>query len=150
MNVPNRLARNGEDLTTCRFPTGSIGLAPKPGNKPKRGFLEGVMSFFSGPKRKSELCAVCIAPGAKLRLTGIPADIQRGFLVGAEEDVVFDQRGTNAYSYRDGVRFSNGKFALLQQFREGVAATVLSLEGAEQRQPTFEEQYAAPAAANGR
>jgi hypothetical protein len=60
---PNRLAVEGEQLMVHRFATRTLGLAPaRPGWKQ---FL-----LHSG------LPAVCVPPGARLRLYDIPEDLQ--------------------------------------------------------------------------
>jgi hypothetical protein len=138
MAVPNRLAREGEDLVAHRFPTGSLGLAspadlkrpaaPKP--PARRGFWCAVKDFFN-PPRTAPVCAVCIPPGARLRLSDIPVSLQREFGVGAVEDVTFTQITATVNSYRDAVRFGNGREVRLQELREGQAVTVLDLSVAE-------------------
>ena len=73
MGVPNRLARQGEELMVHRFYTGSIGLA-SPDDlariaavRASRDFWAKVKDFFSLPEREA-VCAVCIPPGARLEL----------------------------------------------------------------------------------
>lgn len=139
MAVPNRLAREGEDLVAHRFPTGSLGLASpddlKRAAAPKapagRGFWCAVRDFFN-PPRSAPVCAVCIPPGARLRLRDIPARLQHEFGVGPVEDVSFTQISAAVNSYRDAVRFRNGREVRLQELREGQSVTVLDLSGAEE------------------
>lgn len=139
MAVPNRLAREGEDLTVYRFPTGSLGLAspadikrvtdrPQPARK---GFWRAVRDFFD-PPRTNPAPAVCIPPGARLRLQDIPTRLQQDLHVGAVEDVTFTQLTAAANSYRDAVRFSNGRETRLQDLREGQRVRVLDLSAAEE------------------
>ena len=110
--MPNRLAVAGEQLVVHRFSTGSQGLtAPK---------LPGLWSSREYP-------AVCIPPGARLRLRSIPQDVQQRFGVGANEDVTFVQLSANAYEYRDAFRFRNGRDVLLQWLKCGQQVLVLSL-----------------------
>jgi hypothetical protein len=50
--------------------------------------------------------------------------------VGEVEDVSFVQQNIEAFSYRDAVRFANGKEVLLQWLRFGQGVDVLSLSSA--------------------
>lgn len=138
MAVPNRLARQGEELVCHRFPTGSLGLASPADLKraseppaPSRGFWSMVRDFFNPPKIES-VAAVCIPPGARLELHDIPVRLQRDAGVGAVEEVTFTQISAAVNSYRDAVRFSNGKEVRLQELREGQRARVLDLSVAEE------------------
>jgi hypothetical protein len=138
MNVPNRLAREGEELVSHRFPTGSLGLA-SPGDlrriadaptPARRGFWQTVRDFFNPPKTEP-VPAVCIPPGARLRLGDIPARLQHELNVGPVEEVTFTQLTAAVNSYRDAVRFPNGREVRLQELREGQHVTVLDLSLAE-------------------
>ena len=139
MAVPNRLAQQGEDLVAHRFPTGSLGLAlpcdlkriseaPAPA---RRSFWCALKDFFNPPKTEP-VPAVCIPPGARLRLQDIPARLQHEFNVGAAEDVTFTQISAAVNSYRDAVRFNNGREVRLQELREGQRVMVLDLSVAEE------------------
>ncbi|HUB32811.1 MAG TPA: hypothetical protein VMA31_07275 [Bryobacteraceae bacterium] len=139
MNVPNRLAQEGEELVAHRFPTGSLGLAspcdlrriadaPAP---VKRSFWSAVKDFFNPPKAEP-VPAVCIPPGARLRLADIPARLQHEFSIGPVEEVTFTQITAAVNSYRDAVRFQNGREVRLQELREGQRVTVLDLSLAEE------------------
>ena len=139
MAVPNRLAREGEDLVAHRFPTGSLGLAspcdlkrmsetPAPA---RRSFWSGLKDFFNPPKTEP-VAAVCIPPGARLRLHDIPARLQHEMGVGPVEEVVFTQITAAVNSYRDAVRFPNGREVRLQELREGQHVQVMDLSGAEE------------------
>jgi hypothetical protein len=116
--MSNRLAVPGEDLRIHRFLTGSLGLVSS-----RRHLRE--IPF------PSTAVAVCIPPGAQLRLHGIPEQMQNKLGVSAVEDVVFTQRTADAHVYRDSVRFRNGNELLLQQLRCGQRITVLRLEAAD-------------------
>jgi hypothetical protein len=138
MAVPNRLAREGEELVSHRFPTGSLGLAAPddikraaaPKSPAKRGFWCAVKEFFN-PPRTTPVCAVCIPPGAHLRLRDIPVRLQHEFGVGQVEEVTFTQITAAVNSYRDAVRFRNGREVRLQELREGQSVQVLDLSAAE-------------------
>jgi hypothetical protein len=138
MAVPNRLAQEGEDLVAHRFPTGSLGLASPVELKPlvtakahaPRGLWSSLREFFN-PSKSKPVCAVCIPPGAKLRLQDIPVRLQHEFGIGAAEDVTFTQVSAAAHSYRDAVRFRNGREIRLQELREGQRVRVVDLSCAE-------------------
>ena len=146
MAVPNRLATEHEDLVAHRFPTGSIGLASPadlcrasdPAQAPPKGIWTAVKNFFSPPVRQP-VAAVCIPPGARLRLGDIPERLQRELGVGPEEEVTFTQISAAVNSYRDAVRFCNGRQIRLQELREGQRVRVLDLSLAEIFEPLLEE-----------
>ncbi len=133
--LPNRLAREGEDLVAHRFSTGAIGLASpadmrcqmesKPG---KQGFWTAIKALFLPPLHP-ETPAVCIPPGATLRLIGIPTSLQRELGIGPDETVTFTQTTAMAQTFHDAVRFANGRQLLLQFLKEGQRVRVLSLGG---------------------
>lgn len=146
MAIPNRLAQEGEELVAHRFPTGSMGLASAadlrrmvcPAVRKPQGFWPAVKSFFDPPKVQPAP-AVCIPPGARLRLHDIPARLQSDLGVGPEEEVTFTQLNASANSYRDAIRFRNGREVRLQELREGQRVEVLDLSLAEPLQPVAEE-----------
>jgi hypothetical protein len=132
MAVPNRLAREGEELITHRFPTGSLGLASPadlqrtPKAAARRSFWTAFREFFQ-PAETVAVCAVCIPPGARLRLEDVPVRLQTELRVGQVEEVTFTQLTASAHSYRDAVRFANGRELRLQELREGQRVRVLDL-----------------------
>ena len=138
MCVPNRLAQEGEDLVTHRFPTGSLGLASPadlkraavPSPTP-RSWWNSLKEFFN-PPHVPPIAAVCIPPGSRLELQDIPARLQRDLGLEASEMVTFTQISSAANSYRDAVRFSNGREVRLQELREGQRVRVLDLSMAEE------------------
>jgi hypothetical protein len=147
MCLPNRLARDREDLVVHRFPTGSLGFASpldlykvtNPEQAQARGFWATLKTFFT-PPRAADIPAVCIPPGARLALSGIPKRLQMDLNVGAEEEVLFTELTAAVNTYRDAVRFKNGYHARLQDLSEGVRAKVLDLSLAEEFEPFHEER----------
>src|SRR6266571_868147 len=97
--VPNRLAVEGEQLVVHRFSTGSLGLA-----SPCSSLLS------------KETPAVCIPPGARLRLRDIPQALQLG--LNATEEVTFVQLSAEAYQL-------SGRGAIPKRPRDFVAETRL-------------------------
>lgn len=148
MTIPNRLARQGEELVTHRFPTGSLGLA-SPGdiaraqNPPRRntGRLGWLKAVVNGPPRWEPVPAVCIPPGARLGISDVPKRIQGQYRVDENEKVVFVQLTAETYHFRDAVEFTNGARVLLQDFPAGVLVRVLDLSGATEREPVWEETH---------
>lgn len=135
-----RLAEEGEQLVVNRFPGGSIGLAcpaelrrkteEDPGRK--LGLLETIRAWFAGLHApETPIHAVCIPPGARLMVRDIPAKLRNDLSVEETELVTFVQTSAQAYTYRDGIRFANGKQVLLQALREGQRVDVLSLSCSE-------------------
>jgi len=151
--VPNRLAVEGEELVTYRFPTSSIGLAsPAELEKANRclALRTAGRSWWSvlkawlnpPPLRSDKVAAVCIPPGARLRIDDVPQDLRKELGVGASEEVVFAELSASAYRYRDGIRFRNGREILLQYLDEGLRVDVLSLAGTESVPETAVEEEA--------
>lgn len=96
----SRPAREGERYVTTRFETGSIGL--------------------TSPNDCST--AVCVPYDTKLRLEGIPEDVQRSFGVGREEDVTFVRLEIGPH--HDGVKFRTGAEIPLYVLKQGVTAAI--------------------------
>ena len=138
MAVPNRLAREGEELVAHRFPTGSLGLACPADLRraadivpPARRSWWRAMTEFFNPTKTEPVPAVCIPPGARLVLHDIPVRLQNEVGVGPVETVTFTQMTAAVNSYRDAVRFANGREVRLQELREGQHVRVLDLSMAE-------------------
>jgi hypothetical protein len=118
---PNRLAVEGERLLLRRFPCGTLGMVSA-----RRSFKSWLFP---------STCAVCIPPGARLGLEGIPQDLQRRLAIGAAEEVTFTQQSAEVFTYRDAVRFSGGREVLLQSLPVGLRVRVLSVLLAEAEEP---------------
>src|SRR5215471_2443597 len=139
MAVPNRLAQEGEELVTYRFPTGSLGLASPPdvartasaATPAKKGFFVMLKEFFNPPVA-CQVPAVCIPPGARLRVQNIPQRLQHTLGISGCEEVTFTQLSAAANTYRDALHFSNGRDLRLQELREGMLVQVLDLSCAEE------------------
>jgi hypothetical protein len=137
MTQPNRLAREGEELVVYRFPIGSLGLTSPAEIKPaatapctpRPSFWNRVKAFLNPPKA-DPVPAVCIPPGARLRLDEIPPALQFELHVGPSEEVTFTQLSAAAHTYRDAVRFENGIEIRLQGLYPGQRVLVLDLGGA--------------------
>ena len=130
-HFPNRLAVEGEQLVVHRFASGSHGLA-----SPDRGLKELVF--------RCSTTAVCVPPGARLRLRDIPRPLQVELSIGEVDEVTFVEQSAEAFRYRDAVRFSNGREILLQRLPCGVRVEVLSLDSAEKVEAQRELPRAGP------
>jgi len=139
MAVPNRLAHEGEELVTHRFPIGSLGMAAPaevraataPRQPGRQTIWQKIRAFFD-PTAAPAVCAVCVPPGARLLICDIPPRLQHQWGVGAREEAVFTQTSAAVNTYRDAVRFSGGCTVRLQEFREGMKVRVIDLAGTDQ------------------
>jgi hypothetical protein len=143
---PNRLATDGEDLVVHRFGAGSLGLASPADLAPVISASKAAQgtvwarfkAWFLGrnPRWEAEkrVPAVCIPPGSRLVLSDISKSLQRELCVSEREEVQFVEITAEVNTYRDAVRFANGRQALLQQLREGQRVHVLSV-GIEEIEP---------------
>jgi len=155
--VKNRLAVQGESLYVHKFHSGSMGLAsdadlqalttirPAPQGT---GFFGRLRHLYkesrrlASPELTSELPAVCIAPGARLYLEGIPEEMRGRLGVGEAAEVTFTQLTSEPFRYRDAFRFANGVEVLVQKFPEGMSVEILSLALAEDPETEPEEPEA--------
>ena len=151
---PNRLAVDGEELIVHRFGGASLGLASVCDVTPpatatrcdgaNRSFWSWtrVKEWFKAqqPRWEAEkrIPAVCVPPGATLILRDNPKNLQRELDIRETEEVRFVQTSAEVNTYRDAVRFANGRQVLLQALREGQRATIVSL-GASELEPAPEE-----------
>jgi len=124
-----RLAVEGEELITYRFPTGSLGLTSPAELENRKKEFRGWRTWLDPCEIP---CAVCIPPGARLLLRDIPERLQGQLGVGAAEEVVFIQTSREEWRHRDGLRFANGQEVLLQRLAETQRADVLSLSLSEE------------------
>jgi hypothetical protein len=142
--IKNRLANEGEQLFIHKFHTGSKGLAsvtdlrnlekPAPGAGVWARFkcwVENQRRWINEDINKA-IPAVCIPPGARLLVDGIPSPMQKQFGVGPREEVTFTQLTAEPFRYHDAIRFANGQETLLQKLYEGLRMDVLCLALAEE------------------
>jgi hypothetical protein len=141
--VKNRLANEGEQLFIHKFHTGSKGLASvtdlrnleKPAGAGVwarlKHWVKNQQRWINGDLKRA-LPAVCIPPGARLHVDGIPSPMQKQFGLGPREEVTFVQLTAEPFRYRDAIRFQNGQVILLQKLSDGMRMDVLSLALAEE------------------
>jgi len=136
MAFANRLAVPGEDLVVYRFSSGAAGLASayeiqasrEPAIPKKKGLWPALVGLFE-MKEEPRVPAVCVPPGTLLLLRDIPASLMQEYDVLSNEQVTFTQATTDAYSYRDSVRFRNGRQISLQALQEGQRVRNLDQSG---------------------
>jgi hypothetical protein len=94
------------------------------------GILRRIADFITRPGEKIllDLPAVCVPPGARLIISGIPRWLQQKYRVGPTEGVIFTQVTHEPFRHRDAFQFGNGRTLLLQRFPEGVRAEVVRLD----------------------
>ena len=152
---PNRLANDGEELVVHRFGGASLGLASPCDLRPvvnagscdaaaKKPWSWAAIKEWLRANRPQwqpdqRTPAVCVPPGARLVLKDIPRSLQRELGVEEVEEVKFVEISAEVNTYRDAVRFKNGRQLLLQALREGQRVTVLSLSPAEVEEPYYSE-----------
>jgi len=145
--LPNRLASEGELLISYRFPTGLVGLASAldvDEEERRRAEADRGRTWFSALKRwrtrdtnVPQVPAVCIPPGARLRMTHIPSELRRRWALRAVEDVWFTEIGEDPERFRDAIRFGSGRVLILQTLPQRICFMVLSL-GSDQGVPEME------------
>jgi hypothetical protein len=141
----SRLAREGELLLTYRFQSGLIGLVSavdierqqrcvcKSPRRPSR--WSDLARVLRAGADRSQVPAVCIPDGALLRMSDIPIELRRRWLLRTVEDVQFTRSCDDPQSCLDVIRFWNGQRILLQALPEGVHFLVLSMG----REESFKE-----------
>jgi len=140
MEFPNRLAVEGDVLKVRRFRSGSLGLATPPDcgsahtKTPDRNFWAKVKEFLFLPE-EPPVTAVCIPPGARLRLHDVPASLQRQFGFSADEEVRFVQTSATENRHRDAICFRTGQTLLLQELRVGQRVEVIDLGNGAAEEP---------------
>jgi hypothetical protein len=150
---PNRLATDGEELVVHRFGGASLGLASPADLRPvinaracsataKKSWSWAAIKDWLQANRpqwqpERQTPAVCVPPGARLVLKDIPKGLQKELGIGEVEEVKFVEISAEVNTYRDAVRFKNGRQLLLQALREGQRVTVLSLAPVEAEEPVL-------------
>jgi len=133
--LPNRLAVDGEELIVHRFSTHSIGLASPADLQSKireerqrdQSLWQQIKSLFASAFDCRPVRAVCVPPGARLVLKSIPMDLRCKWSVSSDESVFFMQTSAEVNTYRDALHFRTGRRVLLQDLREGMRVTIVSL-----------------------
>ncbi len=136
MTFPNRLANEGEVLVTHKFSTGSIGfVSPQELSLaiqaiPRRmnmGLRSKVRAWLAGPPARPAIPAVCIPPGARLRVQFVPNGASHVLQAEPGDEVVFTETTASWAQFRDALRVREGLEILLQSLCEGVEVQVLNV-----------------------
>jgi len=149
MNFPNRLANEGEILVTQKFSTGSIGFvslnelcnARQQAECQPADVWSKLKSWFTAPPVRPAVPAVCIPPGARLKVRAIPERMRRTLNAEPEEELTFTQITASWNQFRDALRTKNGQEILLQSVGTGLQVQVANLTLAEELQPHEEFVY---------
>lgn len=142
MNFPNRLAVEGETLVTQQFSTGSIGFVcvgdlrihREPPGEPQGRFWSRLITWFSTPSLNQIVPAVCIPPGAKLRLRSASEQTQTLLDARIGDVLAFTQISATSNHFRDAFRTEKGREILLQNLGIGLQVEVVNLSLAEERE----------------
>jgi hypothetical protein len=130
MEIPNRLAAEGEELVAHRFQSGSTGMVACSDfegwqNRRDKTTFRRLIYGFSPQAEPAPV--VCMPPGARLQLTDIPNSLQEKFHLSSCEEATFTQISAEAYRSRDALRFDNGATVMLHLLPEGQKVKVLRL-----------------------
>jgi len=97
------------------------------------------------PRSHNGPAAVCIPPGTELGVVSLDLGLRERLGLEETEDATFIQVSAEAFAYRDGLQFRNGKRILLQELQEGQRVFVCSSTTPQTRsrhQNVPEEAYA--------
>jgi hypothetical protein len=61
-----------------------------------------------------------------MKLSSIPARVRRSFDLRDSEDALFIQRSADEFTFRDGLRFQNGREVSLQELPAGLRVVTVS------------------------
>lgn len=140
MNLPNRLANEGEILVTHKFSSGSVGFVAlqelcahrnQSESKPT-GLWSTIKVWFSGPPVVPGLAAVCIPPGARLQVVSVSLRGDKGLGAQPDDELTFTQLSASWNQFRDALRHRNGREVLLQNVGTGLQVQIVSLASAEE------------------
>jgi hypothetical protein len=145
LHATNRLAQEGEELVLCRFSSGVLGFAANADllkaesivRTEPRNFWSRLKESLLG-RRAARFPAVCVPPGARLLLDGVPPNVQTSLQVAPSEVVVFAEISDRSYSYREVLLLPDETRVLLQDLPEGVHALVLALSSPPVNKPVNE------------
>ena|SRR5581483_10195431 len=145
-SMSNRLAEEGEELVLYRFESGVLGFAgDRDLLQANNAVRSEPLTFWSKVKesllgrRAPHFPAVCVPPGARLLLDGVPQSAQASLQVAPSEVVVFAEISDRSYSYREALLLPDGTRVLLQDLPEGVHALVLALSSEAEHKPAEED-----------
>jgi hypothetical protein len=144
MMVPNRLAREGEELAAHKFQSGTTGFVSSSDftvwgaamrSKNLWRHLKGWFASTADPTP-----VVCIPPGTRLRVAVSPESLSSRPRFGSSELATFTQLSVEANQHRDALCFDDGAVVRLAMLAEGQRVKVLSsaAEGEVTRETIFQ------------
>lgn len=130
MMIPNRLAIEGEELVAHRFQSGSLGLVSCFDyeswlNQRSRTIWQKFKAWCQSDGEPAPV--VCIPPGARLRLDGLPEILKDHFDLSSWEEATFAQLSAEVNQHRDALCFDNGAIVSLELLPEGQKTKILRL-----------------------
>jgi len=134
MMVHSRLAVDGEELVAHRFRSGSVGLVSCFDftcwqNRRPLGWKQWIKLWFSADLEPAPV--VCIPPGARLLLYGIPRSLQQEINVGESVEAMFTEISAEAGHHRDALRIGSESIVMLVSLPEGQRLKVMRLNSEE-------------------
>ena len=131
----NRLAHDGEELVAHRFSSGCIGfisasdISQCENHTTSLGRNWPQLKTWFFPRQHDGPTAVCIPPGAQIELEKVERELGRRMGLLEREPAVFIHVTAEEFSYRDGLRFRNGRQIPLQALPPGQRARIISTAG---------------------
>jgi hypothetical protein len=134
MMLPNRLAKEGEELVTYKFKSGSIGLlscrdfacwAARP-----RSFWQQLTEALLSECDPRPV--VCVPPETRLRFVDAPKTLRTQLPLESCREAIFTQISAEVSQHRDALCFANGTTVLLQLVPAGQRLKVLWLSSVEE------------------
>ena len=133
---PNRLGLDGDELVVYRFSsgcTGFVGAADLSAGNSRRTLSAinwpQLKYWFFLRSRRNGPPAVCVPPGAHVRLEPVDCGLRQRLGLEESEEAVFIQLTADEFSHRDGLQFRNGGLVSLQEVPTGQRAYIVSTSG---------------------
>lgn len=134
MMVPNRLAREGEELVAHKFQSGTTGFVSSSdftvwgAATRSKNLWRHLKAWFASTADPTPV--VCIPPGARLRVEVAPESFSSRPSFGSSELATFTQLSIEANQHRDALCFDDGAVVRLAMLAEGQRVKVLRLSSA--------------------
>lgn len=134
MMVPNRLAIEGEELAAHRFRGGSLALVScfdydSWSAQRARNIWQRFKSWCLSGGEPTPV--VCIPPGTRLRIDGLPQILKHRFHLSSWEEAMFIHSLAEDGGRRDAIRFDNSATVPLELLPEGQKMKILRLHRAQ-------------------
>lgn len=133
MTIPQRLAIEGEELIAHWFESSALGLVPRTDYEcwsDVKKVWEKVKALLLADCEPGPV--VCILPGTRVRLSGLPEVLRDRFDLASVEDATFIQLPLEATVHWDALRFDNRAIVPLELLPERQRVKVLQLASAEE------------------